>query len=143
MLFLVTLKQNKPTIQGGGHIRALVNTNLTEFGMGSRISNALLLKLIPKLLFLRNVPFKQTMTHSDLSSQQAKSTHLFPDGLDAENDCSLPLQCMHKASVSKMPSVLLSTTWERKATVTECHAAQYVTQAKKSMKKYSAYADLK
>lgn len=75
------------------------------------------------------------MTHSDLSSQQAKSTHRFPDGLEAEKDCSLPLQWTHKASLSKMPSVLLSTKWERKATVIERHAAQYVTQAKKSMKR--------
>lgn len=75
------------------------------------------------------------MTCSNLSSQKAKNTHLFPDASEAENDCSLPLQCMHNASLSKMPSILLSTKWKRKATVIKLHDAQYVTQVKKSVKK--------
>lgn len=83
------------------------------------------------------------MTCSNLSSQKAKNTHLFPDASEAENDCSLPLQCMHNASLSKMPSILLSTKWKRKATVIKLHDAQYVTQVKKSVKKWSVYSDLK
>lgn len=46
-----------------------------------------------------------------------ENTYLFPNTSEAENDGSLPLQRMHKASFSKTPSTLLSTKWRRKATV--------------------------